>query len=90
MIFRFFWRGSQQDLMEFADSLNMNDLNLSFTLNYDNWALPSLDLMTNKNAEGMISTNLFRKHTAGKKCSPQTRDQGDTGGTKSASSQKLF
>lgn len=42
-----------------------NEWNLKFTLNMDETTLPFLNLTIGKDPEGIISTNLFRKPTAG-------------------------
>ncbi|OCT91869.1 hypothetical protein XELAEV_18014926mg [Xenopus laevis] len=58
------WQGSEQLLREFVSKLNTNQFNISFTMNFDSSKLEFLDIEIKKDAQGLISTNLFRKKTA--------------------------
>ncbi|OCT81119.1 hypothetical protein XELAEV_18027932mg [Xenopus laevis] len=51
-------------LREFVSKLNINNFNLSFTMNFDSSKLEFLDIEIKKDPQGLISTNLFRKKTA--------------------------
>lgn len=60
-----FWTGPRKRLITFIEALNCNDFNISFTLNWHSDTLPFLDLIIHKTTEEDISTNPYRKDTAG-------------------------
>ncbi|OCT55904.1 hypothetical protein XELAEV_18001096mg [Xenopus laevis] len=57
--------GPERKLKLFVVKLNRNSFNLTFTMNYHYSRLEFLDIEIKKDERGQLSTNLFRKKTAG-------------------------
>lgn len=60
-----FCTGPSDSLLSFVDELNINNLNLKFTFSRDNECLLFVDLYIKKDNDGLISTDVFWKTTAG-------------------------
>lgn len=59
------WNGSLAQLNQFIQLLNVNSMNLHFTVNLDDTQIPFLDLLIIKNPDETLGTDLYRKPTAG-------------------------
>ncbi|OCT73652.1 hypothetical protein XELAEV_18032615mg [Xenopus laevis] len=59
------WQGPEKLLQDFVAKLNVNRFNLTLTLNYHSTRLEFLDTEIKVGQDGYVSTNLYRKKTAG-------------------------
>lgn len=59
------WTGTRDKLLSFVQLLDVNDFNLKFMFQFDKDQIPFLDLVIVKQLDGTLSTNLYRKPTAG-------------------------
>ncbi|XP_040196440.1 uncharacterized protein LOC120929221 [Rana temporaria] len=59
------WTGGADLLAKFMEYLSINNYNLKFTIQSDTKSIPFLDLKISVNDDGTLSTNLYRKETAG-------------------------
>lgn len=59
------WTGTEQLLQTFIAELNINSFNLHFTFSYDRLSIPFLDVLITKDSTGHLTTDLYRKPTAG-------------------------
>ncbi|KAJ1155753.1 hypothetical protein NDU88_008482 [Pleurodeles waltl] len=58
------WKGTEEEAIHFEDKLNNNDLNIGLTYNISSSSIEFLDILI-KISEHSITTELFRKNTAG-------------------------
>lgn len=58
------WNGSREEFAALVESLNQNDIGLSFTSEIHATSLPFLDVRIIKSPEGTIQTTIYRKPTA--------------------------
>ena len=65
MIFFFFWRGTEAELLSFIDHLNSQHPHIKFTATYDinTRTIPFLDMQVSINEAGFVETDLYRKET---------------------------
>lgn len=59
------WTGTDQLLKAFIERLNINQFNLHFTFTYNTQSISFLDVQIIKNSAGQLTTDLYRKPTAG-------------------------
>lgn len=59
------WTGTSEQLLQLVDLFNENNLNLRFTVQFDDVQIHFLDLVIIKQLDGTLSTNLYRKPMAG-------------------------
>lgn len=59
------WDGPDDLLHKFIDFININEFNLSFTMSHSTTEITFLDVLVKKQPDGSLSSQLFRKPTAG-------------------------